>query len=192
MTTTSSQSWPRARRRDLDSDRAARCAGGHDPRRGGADGRVDDRGDQRSSDARRPAAQRDRPRAACLSNDLDAQLDGIAPSERLAAVARWSCTTTGDDRLLRQLFVEVLARSTSDSLLTAAVRADAREHRKALESDARLAGAPHPDFVADVLHLVLRGFYLATIEDSEEWTSERVTPVIDALVRSDAGARPDG
>jgi AcrR family transcriptional regulator len=131
-------------------------------------------------------------RSALLSNavqhalqtwtrDLEAELEGVAAQDRLRTVIRWSAGTAGDDTLLRRLFVEMLSRPGDDGAMTQ-VRDDARAERVDLHDAAEEAGAPDPELAADALFLLLRGFYLASLEDPGEWTSERVTPVLDRIV----------
>jgi AcrR family transcriptional regulator len=115
-------------------------------------------------------------------DDETSALDGVADADRLEALALWSCSSDGDDELIRQLFIEMLAKSREPSDFSDAVRRDAEEHRLHLRDAARLASAPDPDLAADVLHLVLRGFYLASVEDPERWTTERVSPIVRQLV----------
>lgn len=114
--------------------------------------------------------------------EIDRLLDGAADDERLLLVARWSAGTEPGDDVVRQLLVELLSRSHADSEITAAVRDDAHAQHTEFLDAAQAAGAPDPQFVADVLHLTLRGFYLASLEDPEGWTSERVVPLVERLV----------
>lgn len=116
------------------------------------------------------------------SEDEAAALEGVAPADQLEALALWACTTTGDDDVIRHLFIEMLAKSRTPSEFSEAARADAEEQRGNLRTAAVAASAPDPDLAADVLHLVLRGYYLASVEDPEGWTSERVSPVVRRLV----------
>lgn len=132
-------------------------------------------------------------RAALINNAIDhvlarwrddetSTLDGIPDADRLEALALWSCSTSGDDELLRQLFIEMLAKSRGPSDVSEALRHDAEEHREHLRDAAVAASAPDPELTADVLHLVLRGYYLASVEDPERWTAERVSPIVSRLV----------
>jgi AcrR family transcriptional regulator len=111
-----------------------------------------------------------------------------SPQERLEAVATWSCSTTGNDTLIRRLLIEMLARSTKDSVLQETVRDEARGHREQLREAAAESDVPDPEFAADVLHLALRGYYLSNLEDPEAWTSERVVPVVKHLVQVLSGS----
>lgn len=115
-------------------------------------------------------------------DDETGALDGVAPEDRLETLALWSCSTTGDDELLRHLFIEMLAKSRGPSDVSEALSRDAEEHRSHLRDAAVAASAPDPELTADVLHLVLRGYYLASVEDPERWTAERVSPIVQRLV----------
>lgn len=109
-------------------------------------------------------------------------LDGIPDDERLLTAARWAAGTDPGDDVVRQLFVELLSRSHADSEITAAVRDDAHAQHTHFLDAAQAAGASDPQFVADVLHLTLRGFYLASLEDPDGWNSERVVPLVERLI----------
>ncbi|GAA2212864.1 hypothetical protein GCM10009850_083260 [Nonomuraea monospora] len=110
-------------------------------------------------------------------------VDQAPAAERLAVVARWACSTTGNDQVLRRLFMEILGRAQPESEALMVLRQDARQSRDLLADAARDAGAADPAFTADLVHLVLRGFYVSSLEDPERWNSDSVTPVIDRLVR---------
>lgn len=133
-------------------------------------------------------------RAALLRNALehaiqgwgeeaDTALQGVADHDRLAALARWSCSTTGDDQVLRRLLMELLGREEPGSEALGVVREDSRQGLDLLTAAAEAAGAPDAAFAAEVLHLVMRGFYVASLEDPERWSSERMTPLAERLVR---------
>jgi AcrR family transcriptional regulator len=115
-------------------------------------------------------------------SDFQAELDGAGPEDRFAILARWSATTRGDDVVLRQLFFEVLGKSGSNPPLRTALSQDSTRQHEELSAAAAEAGAPDPQFAADVVYLALRGFYLTTLENPDVWTSERVEPVIEKLV----------
>ncbi|MFI6522326.1 TetR/AcrR family transcriptional regulator [Spirillospora sp. NPDC050679] len=115
--------------------------------------------------------------------EMEQVAEALPEKERLAATARWACTTGGNDEVLRRLFMEILGRSGRESEALQVLTADARRGRAQLVEGAELAGAADPGFAADILHLVLRGFYVSSLEDPERWNSESVTPLIDRLVR---------
>ncbi|MFB4320505.1 TetR/AcrR family transcriptional regulator [Actinomadura sp. 21ATH] len=115
--------------------------------------------------------------------EMEQVADALPEKERLAATARWACTTTGNDEVLRRLFMEILGRSGRESEALQVLTTDARRGRTQLADAAALAGAADAEFAADIMHLVLRGFYVSSLEDPERWNSESVTPLIDRLVR---------
>ncbi|GAA1569545.1 hypothetical protein GCM10009678_60380 [Actinomadura kijaniata] len=114
--------------------------------------------------------------------EMDQAVGGTGDPERLLAVVRWACTTTGNDLVLRRLFLEILGRSGPGSAALGVLRDDARQGRAEMASAARDAGAADADFTADVLLLVLRGFYVASLEDPERWDGERMLPLVERLV----------
>lgn len=118
-------------------------------------------------------------------------LDGVPDEQRLAATAAWSVSTEPLDPVIRRLFLELLSRSGDNAELLAALRADTDEQMADLRASAVLASAADPDFVADVLHLALRGFYLTTIESPEVWNTDKATPIILRLVKLLLAAQPE-
>jgi hypothetical protein len=83
---------------------------------------------------------------------------------------------------MRRLFTELIVTSDPEGDTAQSIREDAAGHRGEIESAAGRAGSADAPFVADVLFLTLRGFYLASIEDPERWSSERSAPVVDRLL----------
>ncbi|GAA3228241.1 hypothetical protein GCM10010468_57470 [Actinocorallia longicatena] len=114
--------------------------------------------------------------------EIDQVVAGEEAADRLGAVARWSVTTTGDDQVLRRLFMEILGRSGPDSEALGVLREDSRRSLDLLGEAARDAGAGDAAFTADVLHLVLRGFYVSSLEDPERWEDGRMPGLVDRLV----------
>jgi AcrR family transcriptional regulator len=115
--------------------------------------------------------------------EAEQAVEGTAAAGRLPVIARWACSTSGDDEVLRRLFMEILGRSGPESEALQVLREDARQTRDLVIDAARDAGAADAAFAADVLQLVFRGFYVSSLEDPERWNSERMTPLIDRLVR---------
>jgi AcrR family transcriptional regulator len=114
--------------------------------------------------------------------ELTEQVAGVPKQERLGAIVAWSCGTEPGDEVLRQLFIELVGRSGSDNELADMMEQDSVAEQEELLEAATQAGAADPAFAADVLHLLLRGFYLASLETPEAWTSERVRPLAARLV----------
>jgi AcrR family transcriptional regulator len=114
--------------------------------------------------------------------EMEQELRGISEREYFAAYSRWNCSTVGDDQAYRRLLIQVVAESRAGSDALMAIRGFSRENNEILLEAAGAGGAGDPAFVADVVHLVLRGFYLASLEDPERWTSERIVPIVERLV----------
>ncbi|MFB9895389.1 TetR/AcrR family transcriptional regulator [Planobispora takensis] len=127
---------------------------------------------------------------ASWGEEIGQVVEGAAERERLSAVARWACSTQGNDQVLRRLFMEILGRGGPESEALRVLREDARQSRDLLAEAARGARAADAEFAADVLHLVLRGFYLSSLEDPERWSGERMSPLIERLVPLLAAAPP--
>ncbi|MBB2911016.1 AcrR family transcriptional regulator [Streptosporangium becharense] len=118
------------------------------------------------------------------AKEAEQSVEEVADRERrLSAMTRWACSTTGNDQVLRRLFMEILGRAGPESEALQVLREDARHSRDLLAAAARDAGAADAAFTADVLHLVLRGFYVSSLEDPERWDGERAAPLIERLVR---------
>lgn len=124
--------------------------------------------------------------------DLDGALADVPAPARLGAIVEWSCGTEPDDEILRQLFIELVGRSGSDHEVADMMAQDSAGQHESLVEAAGQAGAPDPAFAADVLHLLLRGFYLASLETPDAWTSERVRPLAARLVALLAAPPRDG
>ncbi|MFI0350241.1 TetR/AcrR family transcriptional regulator [Actinomadura sp. 9N407] len=114
--------------------------------------------------------------------EIDHVVAATREEERLAVAVRWACSTTGNDLVLRKLFLEILGRGDPNSAALQALREDARKNRVEMVGGAREAGAADAAFTAEVLFLVLRGFYVCSLEDPEHWTGEHMVPLVDRLM----------
>lgn len=123
--------------------------------------------------------------------DMLRATDGLKGRELLEALALWSVSTVGHDRAVRHLWLDMAARAPADSAAFRDLRNDTAEHRGTIRD--ALAGAVDPRDVevgADVLYLMLRGFYFLSVEDPEHWTDDRIARairhVVDRLARDRA------
>ncbi len=116
------------------------------------------------------------------NDEMTRNLDGVSADEYFATYSRWNLSTAGDDQAYRRLLIEVVANSGSYPDAQHAIRGFSRDNHATLLDAARAAGSAAPGFAADVIHLVLRGFYLASLEDPERWGSDRTAPVIERLL----------
>ncbi|GLW96767.1 hypothetical protein [Microtetraspora sp. NBRC 16547] len=113
--------------------------------------------------------------------DLDDHVNPHEGAQHLRAYMAWSSGTVGHDRAVRQIWLDVAAKAESRSAAFELLRQDATEHHQLLRAAAAKAGVSDADFAADVLYLLLRGFYFASTEDPELWTDERVGAAISQL-----------
>jgi AcrR family transcriptional regulator len=116
------------------------------------------------------------------NDEFDSQYGDTPPVDRLEALAVWSSSTSGNDAVLRRLLIELLMDHQMEPRLRTEVLERATEHHAQLFAAAVDRRVEDPSFVADVLFLVLRGFYLTSVEDPGAWTSERVMPTVRRLV----------
>ncbi|MFZ3562749.1 TetR/AcrR family transcriptional regulator [Streptomyces sp. BH097] len=121
-------------------------------------------------------------------------LEGVEGAERLPALLRWMCTTTHDDEVLRRLLFEIVSEGPAAGQEVEQVRSStARAHREAFRELAAQAGVPSACDAGDILHLLLRGYWLSTLEDPEGWPTERGIHVALAaleLLRGELPERP--
>lgn len=125
------------------------------------------------------------------ASDMEEFLRGSDGPDRLRAMARWMCTTTDDDEILRRLLIEIA--SSEEGPAAEGVRASSREYRAEIAQAVSEAGVPQAELTADILHLMFRGYWLATLEDGDGWPTERgagaVLAVLDLLrAGTEAGA----
>jgi hypothetical protein len=124
---------------------------------------------------------------------LGAYLAGVEDflvTPTLRATAEWAYGTSDDDEALRRLFIETIARSSSDPALREGLRENARRTRADLARATATSGADDPGFAGDILHLALRGYYLSSLEDPEQWPPERTAELIGRLVTAVSRADP--
>ncbi|MEU6998763.1 hypothetical protein [Nonomuraea sp. NPDC046570] len=126
--------------------------------------------------------------------DLDNHVNPYGGAQYLRAYMAWSSGTVGPDRAVRQIWLDVAAKAESRSAAFEVLRQDAVEHHRMLRAAVAEAGVSDTDFAADVLYLLLRGFYFAGTEDPELWTDERVGMAISRLTDlfiGGLGSRPE-
>ncbi|GLU88341.1 MULTISPECIES: TetR/AcrR family transcriptional regulator [Agromyces] len=112
--------------------------------------------------------------------------------ERLVAVARWMCSTTPEDNVLRSLWVEVIGDVRGDTRRAYDVVREVTDATyQEFVSSAEATDLEHPEYIADILYLYCRGFHVKTVEDPEAWTDERVNASLEVLLRALLGPRLD-
>ena len=110
------------------------------------------------------------------------QAISVPVGQQLRALVLWASTTTGNDVVLRKLFFELLGHGEPGSRPVELVKNEARRVEEIILQATRAASTPDPDFSAKALHLVLRGYYHANLEDSERWNSSEVAPLLERLI----------
>jgi AcrR family transcriptional regulator len=126
-------------------------------------------------------------------DDLEQHVAGRTGEDRLRAAADWNCTTDEFDRVLRQLWVEMLA--TANGGEAEAIHEIARDERRQLLDAVLLAAPPglDVDTVTDILFLMIRGYLVSTLEDPDSWPTDRGSKALQLaldLIIKDPGLRP--
>ncbi|MFJ9124722.1 TetR/AcrR family transcriptional regulator [Streptomyces sp. NPDC102340] len=123
------------------------------------------------------------------TRELERSIEGTEGEQKLRAAIRWMCTTEQDDEVVRRLMMEIASAGPGaevEDMRRSTARSD---HRGLVELIAE-AGLPDAELSGDILHLILRGYWLATLEDAEGWPAERgeraILAVVDKL-RGSAG-----
>ncbi|MER5439161.1 TetR/AcrR family transcriptional regulator [Streptomyces sp. NPDC002790] len=121
------------------------------------------------------------------TRELERAIEGAEGEDRLRAAVRWMCTTEQDDEVVRRLMMEI-ASAGPGAEVEDMRRSTARGDREGLGELVAEAGLPDAEVSGDILHLILRGYWLATLEDPESWPAERgeraILAVIDRLRES--------
>ncbi|MFJ8824178.1 TetR/AcrR family transcriptional regulator [Streptomyces sp. NPDC102467] len=116
-------------------------------------------------------------------HEMARALEGVEGEERLRAAVRWMCTTERDDEVLRRLMMEIASAGPgAGAEVEKARRTTSRRGREELSALAGEGGLGGGELAGDVLHLLLRGYWLSTLEDQESWTAERGERAILAVV----------
>jgi hypothetical protein len=110
-------------------------------------------------------------------------LEGLSGTERLVALARWMCTTSEADTVLRSLWIEVIADVRGDNREAYdVVRATTDSTNGEFLQTSRQAHQLDAAAIADILYLYGRGFHVKSVEDPEAWDAERVNRSLDVLI----------
>lgn len=125
------------------------------------------------------------------NDELRAEVATRSGTERVRALIGWSTRPGALDQLIRRLWLQALT-SDDDGQPRQVVRDEARhEHARILEA---VTGARQEHWVADVLYLALRGYYVSSVEDPARWSDTRVADdlerLIDTAERTSVQVRP--
>jgi AcrR family transcriptional regulator len=122
-------------------------------------------------------------------SDLDALLGDREGIDRLRVFAAWMCTTTKYDDVIRRQWVEVIATEDPRSPSIRDVRTEAHGELAMLEEVLEGAGLHERAWLADLLYLAFRGYYVSTVEDPSKWPAKRARKAVDGLL-DDLAAPP--
>ena len=124
--------------------------------------------------------------------DRAAHLGERVGVERLAELARWMCTSSPEEQVLRSLWIEVIAdvhganrrayevvRSVTDATYRKFV--DGAGH---VERDGASVDLDEATRIADILYLYCRGSEVKSIEDPDAWTDDRMLRSLEVLLDS--------
>lgn len=104
---------------------------------------------------------------------LDAAIAGRTGLDRLHALIDWTLDTTDYDDAVRRLWNEILAKEDPDSEQWAGIRSDAHQEQAHISEALAQCGPDVPSWLADVLFLIARGYFVSTVEDPEMWANDR-------------------
>ena len=110
--------------------------------------------------------------------DMARRTEGLEGRALLEALVLWSAGTVGHDRAVRHLWLDMASKSPADSPALATLQDDALQHHGMIRDALRDIGSPDADVQADVVYLMLRGFYFLSVEDPARWTDERVADAL--------------
>lgn len=122
-----------------------------------------------------------------------AHLGDLVGVERLAELARWMCSTSPEEQVLRSLWIEVIAdvhganrrayevvRSVTDATYEKFL-AEAGDVRRRDGSDDPV-DREEAARIADILYLYCRGSEVKSIEDPDAWTDDRMQRSLEVLL----------
>jgi AcrR family transcriptional regulator len=114
--------------------------------------------------------------------DRDAAVRDRVGMDRLKALARWSLNTEGYDHAVRVLWIQGLSSARYDRRSYKHPRHEARREYDGVRAMVAAVGGDDNGWLADVLFLAFRGFYISTIEDPERWQSRRPAAAVERLL----------
>jgi len=116
--------------------------------------------------------------------ERDAAIAAHPRSERLRALVDWSLSSTPEDAVLRTLILEIVANADVEPELRAALQRESADYRDYFEHTAADAGFAEPRHAAELLYLLVRGGYIAGMEDERHWSESRLRAIMHAVLAS--------
>jgi AcrR family transcriptional regulator len=117
-------------------------------------------------------------------DELQDEVDTKTGTDRIRALIRWSTRPTDPDRLIRRFWLQAL--TNDDDRAQQVARDDARREHARIR--AAVTDAGNDQWVADVLYLALRGYYVSSIEDPGRWSHGRAAASLERLIETEARA----
>jgi len=116
--------------------------------------------------------------------DKTEALDGRTGMDGVRALAEWSMQTNNYDDAIRRLWLEALASRPRDVDLP---REEAQDEFNVIRRTVLAAG--QPPWLADLMFLAFRGYYISSVEDPAAWPPDRafkaLTGVLDLVEEKD-------
>ena len=102
--------------------------------------------------------------------------------ERLRALMDWTLDTEDYDDAARRLWHEILAKEEPDSDQWEALVDEAHDDHASIVKTIEESAIDAPPWLADVLFLVSRGFFVSTVKDPEGWSGDRARAAVNAML----------
>ncbi|MFF4476767.1 TetR/AcrR family transcriptional regulator [Streptomyces sp. NPDC001520] len=115
--------------------------------------------------------------------DRQGWLSGAVGADRLAGLARWMCSTSEDDGILRSLWVEAIADIRASTMAYDVIRSVTDDTYVEFLGASRESGLAEAEQIADTLYLFCRGFHIKSVEDPEGWTDARANSALEYLLK---------
>ncbi len=112
-------------------------------------------------------------------DERNREVDSRTGIDRIRALIRWSVDTTDRDRVMRQFWIRALG-DDNEQRRRGALREDARREHERIR--AAVNETSREEWVADLIYLALRGYYLSTVEDPLRWPATRVASHLGLLI----------
>ncbi|WP_328356172.1 hypothetical protein OG976_00070 [Mycobacterium sp. NBC_00419] len=109
-------------------------------------------------------------------------LDRKSGVDRLRALMDWTLDTEDYDDAIRRLWHEILAKEEPASDQWEALVDEAHDDHASIARTIEESEVDAPPWLADVLFLVSRGFFVSTVKDPEGWTGDRARVAVNAML----------
>lgn len=109
-------------------------------------------------------------------------LDQKTGLDRLRALMDWTLDTEDYDDAARRLWHETLAKEDPASEQWEALVDEAQDDHASIVTTIEESAIDAPAWLADVLYLVSRGFFVSTVADPEGWSGDRARVAVNAML----------